>query len=110
MDVSARIAELRTSSVWAPLARTGITWGPFARGTGMLGRHGPAPVPLPRSAAGQLCEEILGRINLVTAVINSFTLHRGVNLSVYGKMAANGDNSWESVGQLQMQRYNLKND
>lgn len=37
----------------------------------------------------------------MTAVINSFALYCGVNLSVYGKMAANKDNSWESVGQLQ---------
>jgi len=44
---------------------------------------------------------MLGRISLVTAVVNSFALHRGVNLSVYGKMAANKDNSWESVAQLQ---------
>lgn len=51
--------------------------------------------------AAQPSEEILGRIGPVTAVISSFTLYRGVNLSAYGKMAANKDNSWESVGQLQ---------
>lgn len=61
---------------------------------------GPSAAAL-RLPAAQPSEEILGRIGPVTAVISSFTLYCGVNLSAYGKMAANKDNSWESVGQLQ---------
>lgn len=45
--------------------------------------------------------KIVERTNLMTVVINGFTLFCGVNLSVYETMAANKDKYWESAGQLQ---------
>lgn len=78
-----------------------LGWRSWSPGSPAVERAQPALV-LP-SFLPALCpsNKIVERIDLVTAVINDFTLYCGANLSVCETMAANEDRSWESTGWLQ---------